>query len=424
MFHAAANFNFAQFDKGADFISTAFSADASFSGATFHAKADSDPLIDEHLSLSASFRYATFGARADFTNAYFEGANFDFTTFSEEASFSAATFSAEVRRSPAAVFFISATFGADAYFNNTIFGGEAFFSSANFIKRAEFISATFWLLADFDAAIFGTNVDFSFASFAQRADFKATFSGYVTFAGDKMKPVFNDRLSLDLQSAKIENPDSLSFHTVALSPCWFVNVDARKFAFINVSWSRRDTEQEIQRLEENRVSPAHRLLAIACRNLAVNAEENHRYEEASKFRYMAMDARRLESWHGFVPLKLSWWYWLATGYGERVLRAFLVLILLILLPFALLYWRSGCVPLSFSEKQACVTWAAQADGPAAPPTESLPRALAYSLSVMTLQRPEPRPGSATAQLLAGAETVLGPLQAALLALAIRRQFMH
>ena len=53
-----------------------------------------------------------------------------------------------------------------------------------------------------------------------------------------------------------------------------------------------------------------------------------------------------------------------------------------------------------------------------------PRALTYSLGVMTLQKPEPRPATNAAQSLVMLETILGPVQAALLALAIRRKFMR
>lgn len=52
------------------------------------------------------------------------------------------------------------------------------------------------------------------------------------------------------------------------------------------------------------------------------------------------------------------------------------------------------------------------------------RALTYSLGVMSLQKPEPKPLTGTAQTLVLLETILGPLQAALLALAIRRKFMR
>jgi len=52
------------------------------------------------------------------------------------------------------------------------------------------------------------------------------------------------------------------------------------------------------------------------------------------------------------------------------------------------------------------------------------RALTYSLAVMSLQRPEPRPLTNWAHTPVTFETILGPVQAALLALAIRRKFMR
>ena len=48
----------------------------------------------------------------------------------------------------------------------------------------------------------------------------------------------------------------------------------------------------------------------------------------------------------------------------------------------------------------------------------------YSLNVSILQKPEPKPLTWWAKLLVSLETVLGPAQAALLALAIRRRFMR
>jgi len=52
------------------------------------------------------------------------------------------------------------------------------------------------------------------------------------------------------------------------------------------------------------------------------------------------------------------------------------------------------------------------------------RALIYSAGVMTLQKPEPRPATTAAQTVVLLETILGPVQVALLALAIRRKFMR
>jgi hypothetical protein len=52
------------------------------------------------------------------------------------------------------------------------------------------------------------------------------------------------------------------------------------------------------------------------------------------------------------------------------------------------------------------------------------KALAYSLAVITLQRPDPRPLTATAWFAVMVETILGPIQVALLILAVRRRFMR
>src|SRR6266481_2082572 len=98
-----------------------------------------------------------------------------------------------------------------------------------------------------------------------------------------------------------------------------------KFEFINIEWNGTIAD-EISSLLNDGISYPHRLLSIACRQIAVNAEDNHRYEEASNFRYMSMDARRREKWRGFAILNLYWWYWAASGYGERIVRAFLILV--------------------------------------------------------------------------------------------------
>ncbi|HKV35050.1 MAG TPA: hypothetical protein VJP89_12025, partial [Pyrinomonadaceae bacterium] len=151
------------------------------------------------------------------------------------------------------------------------------------------------------------------------------------------------------------------------------------------------------------------------------AEENHRYEEASKFRYMAMDARRLEHWRGMDFRRLSWWYWFASGYGERIVRAAVVLLGIFLLSAAL-YTQVGFArwePRLTSENDAAVSLRDESGAPL-----KLSRALTYSAAVMTFQRPEPRPATTAAQTIVLLETILGPVQAALLALAIRRKFMR
>jgi hypothetical protein len=345
-----------------------------------------------------------------------DSVDFNGFTFTALANFGLATFNAEAS-------FVSATFNTEARFYLTEFRASAYFVGTKFDALTSFAYTKFNAPALFVGAEFGAQTNFG-PTFNAAAFFTAaTFKDYVRFRGEKERPIFTDKSSLDLQSIKVDKPDRFSFHTVKLRPHWFVNVDARKFEFIDVRWNwpHVNVGSEIKSLEQKNVSSSHSLLAIACRNLAVNAEENHRYEEASRFRYMAMEARRLELWRGFAFWTLGWWYWLASGYGERVWRAFVMLIGVWLVAAAL-YTQVGFArwePRVSSEKEA-------AEAKRDEIGEPLPglRPLTHSFAVMTLQKPEPRPATNAAQAVVMMETILGPVQAALLALAIRRKFMR
>jgi hypothetical protein len=133
---------------------------------------------------------------------------------------------------------------------------------------------------------------------------------------------------------------------------------------------------------------------------------------------MAMDAQRLGRWRGFAFWTLGWWYWLASGYGERVWRAFVVLLGIWLLS-AVLYAGLDYPNGEMWAKPEKATVEEQYKE-----THKWSSALLYSAGVMTLQKPEPRPATNVAQGLVMLETILGPVQAALLALAIRRKFMR
>ncbi|HZT59263.1 MAG TPA: pentapeptide repeat-containing protein [Pyrinomonadaceae bacterium] len=419
-FGAKAEFNNADFYMGADFLNTIFSGDAYFTDVFFSAEADPTAEKGSSFSASAYFSGATFGAKTDFTFTRFEGADFNKARFNAEAFFSGAAFDAKADIS-AVAYFTSVMFSEKAYFKDTTFSAEAYFVSAAFNMGADFINTTFNMAANFRDVVFGASVDFSSTIFRERVNFQsANFKDRIIFAGDDNRSVFSGRASLDLQFPRIEKPDLVSFRSLSLRPHWLVNTDPRKFDF-NVDWRWSSINEEIQGLKHKGISQPNRLLAIACRNLAVNAEENHRYYEASKFRYMAMEAGRLEKWRGFAFLTLGWWYWLASGYSERAGRAFLVLLGILVL-FAVLYLGLGFPnweTKTTTEKAAVETQSKE------PGTWSqLSSALTYSLGVMTLQKPEPRPATNAAQSLVMLETILGPVQAALLALAIRRKFMR
>lgn len=405
-FNAVVSFHAARFDSKAEFFYIPFKADAHFGFVTFNA--------------GVSFSSATFYAEADFGFTIFNGeAHFHSTRFNAVALFGSATFNAYENKIglPSDVSFYSATFNALANFNATTFYVVANFGSARFNAKAMFASATFNTEAKFISAIFRKVADFN----------SAVFKDTVRFAGNEGRRVFRNQSSLNLQYTRIVKPDHISFHTLSLRPHWFANVDARKFDFTNVEW-RGSIKQEIEGMSNLNVLFPHRLLAVTYRHLAVNAEENHRYDEASNLRYAAMDARRRESWLGFAPWRLSWWYWAASGYGERVFRAFLALLGVWML-FAWLYtqpninWPYINPNIGFAHQLRAGDMATTNHNETVGPLEFLD-ALAYSAGVITLQKPEPRPATRLRRGLIIIETILGPLQAALLALAIRRKFMR
>jgi hypothetical protein len=114
---------------------------------------------------------------------------------------------------------------------------------------------------------------------------------------------------------------------------------------------------------------------------------------------------------------------LLSGYGERVRRAFGVLLVIWLL-FALIYWKAADESW-WQPKQPSAILSVKPDATRATPIKlTASDALLYSAGVMALQKPEPAPANKRAKLLVLMETIFGPVQAALLALAIRRKFMR
>jgi hypothetical protein len=149
-------------------------------------------------------------------------------------------------------------------------------------------------------------------------------------------------------------------------------------------------------------------------------------------RYLSTFDRRekephpIENYRGFVPLRLDFWYWLASGYGERVRQAFLVFILLIEL-FMVGFLNVDFEPaIKPTRVQSQVETVSQLNDSAELKVIKLGlvEAALYSFNVAILQKPEPKPISWRGKLLVALETVLGPAQAALFALALRRKFMR
>jgi uncharacterized protein YjbI with pentapeptide repeats len=399
---------------------------------------------------NASFAYSTFSSEVDFSYAeFYKSVSFDKAVFLGKASFSGSIFN-EIAR-----------------FDNVTFEQKVNFEWVKFDELCKFTEATFKEVAEFEKAKFNKDVDFSFAEFnkqatfretefSQKADFSETefkenaifrnalFKNYLYFSNENESYGF--KKNLDLEYTRTEQPEKIYFHSINIRPHWFINIDTRKFNFINTKWVSRDFEtfsitKELKDSKHSGISP-DKLLKITFRQLAVNAEENNRFEEASSFRRMALEAEMLERkeerklWFanfnykfkagmnnsGFLPdskiaarnvwklIKffpsdiLHFLYRIFSGYGERWFRAFCWLIAVWLF-WAFLYATPICDFIE-KEKYSFSYW------------------IGYSLNVITLQRPEPKPANSLTMIILGLEVLFAPLQAALLILAVRRKFIR
>jgi uncharacterized protein YjbI with pentapeptide repeats len=470
VFHGDAN------DSVLDFSRTSFNQAADFSGVRFYAK--------KYVAFShgdgEEDPKATFSGRADFGGATFRGdAYFTDIEFPEEAEFSGATFHGEAGFWDVAfrqnTDFYDTRFWRPAHFHETEFDGEtnfieaqfaegnsggfaeakfadfvdfrhtrfgnvtfhlasfeeawfweayfktAEFREAKFNQDADFRSATFEV-ANFSEAVFSKDANFVGTTFQKGAKFsEAILTGRGRFFGTDTNRIFNSETLVDFQDARIHEPEQLTFHTVLLRPNWFVNTDARNFTFTNVSWyglpggPESSLEDEIRPLQARSVESTHRLLAKTCRELYANYEEKRDYPLASEFHYWSMDALRREGIRRFGFIRTL--YWLMSGYGERPGQAFWVLVL-IWAAFTGLYWLCGPESLRITPNflhSAEHFWESAAH---------LWQAAVYSLSALARLNPNPRPDGGVFQLLVTLEGLLGPLQIALFALAVRRKVMR
>jgi uncharacterized protein YjbI with pentapeptide repeats len=347
---------------------------------------------------------------------------------------------------PPKISFRKKTFSGSADFGSATFSGSADFGSATFSGFANFISATFTTGTGFSEATFSNNVYFTKAKFEEESQtfftqtkfngevnfYYANINGFVAFEGINNNRVFVGRKAvLDLQNARIDDAKKLSFHTVRLEPSWFVNVNASEFVFTDCQWryadgKRLNVKQEIENLSQREASHnPHEILTKVCWQLADNHEESKGLYLASVFRKFANESKRLSRTWYYRPFTLHWWYYAVSFYGESWRRALIVLIL-VLGSFGL-FFESPFASFELTEKKKTEIIATQAtDKPEQPQVYKMNygEGIVYSLSVATFQRPEPKAYGFWTKLFVALEVILAPLQAALLALAIRRKFMR
>lgn len=332
-------FNKHKFKKDASFAEATFSEEALFSHATF---SEGAYFSGADFSGDALFTVATFSEVADFSEATFSGAaNFYGATFSGWANFCEATFSEEAR-------FSHATFSEEAYFYGATFLEEADFSLSTVAASGRLILRSL-NPADkkdprppFRADLrqlrheSGASITFQDLSLAQ-AKLAGTDMTHMT-----LRNVDWHHYHPPLQAFLIKGlPSSLKKRLQGrqtLYDDFLVRERAWKFWELCLNYGWREARRLTTQFEELKQEDYARVEELY-RGLMLNYGAMGDHKRVGDFHYGEMEMhRRASPWRRLCSLYSA--YWALSGYGERPLRAFIWLVLLIPL-WAGLVWGLG-----------------------------------------------------------------------------------
>ncbi|HUL00263.1 MAG TPA: pentapeptide repeat-containing protein [Nitrospirota bacterium] len=187
-------------------------------------------------------------------------------------------------------------------------GKESSFNGTRFYKKIEFISV------DFNGESFFSDVTFEEEAYFLKVNFLSNVYFHELNIGKKIK-----------------------FDLVNLEKASFLDTDLRKLDMINCVWQRKNGRfvlfDEILSLNKKAGSKKNlKKVESMYRMLKQKYKEEHNEFEVSNWHYGEKEmARKYNPWSRFNPLSLYNLYWLSSGYGERPLRASIFLIVLIIL---------------------------------------------------------------------------------------------
>jgi len=375
-FSDVASFEASIFSRNASFAAAQFNHNANFGGASFIGKTD---FQQAGFMGYADFQFASFqqsgpDQHADFRAAYFsDGVNFSGSRFHLYTTFYRATFSHPSRFNGAVfgkqVSFQEANINSPIEFLTTVFARDVTFMCASFSDAAE---------ARFDGAIFQNRADFSHTQFHNIVTFYpyppihlsgfsvdsspivAQFCGEADFIRTSFRAKCYFKQTAFKKRARFEDlmiERRLRFENVDLFCVSLIDVELDNIQFIDATWPRKDGKdsKRYQLIEEKSSESSSWRIEAYYRRLKKRAKDEHNQSEVSEWHYcekqIALKRAWLE-WKRFLaywlllrwisskeekPPKAGCWalpilclYWGSSGYGERPLRAGIVLICLIL----------------------------------------------------------------------------------------------
>ena len=455
------------------FTSCRFLGYADFEGFIFEKEAD---FRSAKFDGVASFSEAEFGGPADFRSAKFGGsAYYTLAEFGSAASFSSAKFGG-------GAFFSSAKFGSGAFFRSAKFGGSASFGFAKFGGSADFSSAEFGGGASFSSAEFGGDASFHLAEFGGDASFRiAKFDGETHFTDTKFEAhlrfdgvvvlkslIFTSctcNEKVGFRNVLQTSASRLSIHRTNLCNWTFLDTDLRDIDFDDISFVPRDKlnadKRQVKRLAlhdetqivvreltwRNLTLRSLRFIRILFRrkkkfyeilntdfikrrnefsarverlyrHLKFNLETNKDYAFAGQFYFGEMEMKRLQKrWYRQLPFLI---YKGMSGYGERYIRALLVLIVMIIFFSGLLMFAGYDPEVGEDKIHRVLSFNFNELGPT---LVDWGKSFIYTAQAMTIfKQPSIKFIDFWGELVRFFAAVLGALQLGLFALALRRQF--
>lgn len=405
-----------------------------------------------------NFFYSTFSGTTGFENVVFNGeANFKKVTFNNIASFALATFKDKVCLD-------QAKFNKVAAFNGTIFEDKAYFRNVRFSSGANFSIANFKREAIFSGSGFGEEADFNRTTFNEDAYFLGeTFITRNESADNTPLEKLSSDDWVNRRNAEEVYPQRLTkgnfkelnikgkirFERSNFTRISFLDTDLRKIDFINCVWPKKFGREILydeiilfgdEDYERFKGKPSEILkrewslfkrdiscdkeeikkVEILYRRLKQKFKEEHDEAEVSNWHYGEKEMRRKGNrFRRLFPLSLSNLYWFSSGYGERPLRAGVVLLLLIF-TISALFRLAGLIPSNASPSYEIIeikSWTDLIN------FHNIKAIVLNTLQYATFEnKPDFIPRTIYGGYLKLVTRILIPLQAALFVLAVRNRF--
>lgn len=293
-------------------------------------------------------RINTKGDKADLRGCYFpsdfDSEYFKERTFDKPIDFSEVIFSQHVR-------FLSAKFLQEVNFVRATFIQSVSFSHVKFSQKVYFDRAIFSQEVSFLGTCFDKGVYFSWAEFRGRVLFRPV----TVSIGDIKGPVVREKevtLGYPTLFRYTKFIGEVIFQEVDLSHCSFLYSNIDKVYFWSCKFGEKEERllgiiphrrrnvlrDELDSDEGAKGNPKgakeeYEHVRRLYLELKRNFEDKKDWNTAGDFHYGEMECRRkMKGW-----FSLEGFYFLASGYGERSLRAFIVLFVLICLFFPVMY---------------------------------------------------------------------------------------